>query len=122
MEDLKVLGVMDRRRAHRFSLATKVRFHWRDLDGISHREEGLIRDFSQLGIFVVTNFHPLIGTTVGFDLFFHSAAAQGVRVEAQGHVIRVETENQVPARCGFALETNAMKVFDRTLHLVEKEN
>ena len=110
-----VLEVMDRRRSHRYDLRTRVGFSWEDLDGVCHREESLTRDISKVGVFVLANSCPPVGTTVKLEVSFHSAAAQGVQIQAQGRVVRVEKADQSQAQCGFAAATEAMKVFDQEL-------
>jgi hypothetical protein len=110
-----VLEVMDRRRRHRYDLRTQVRFSWEDLEGIYHREESLTRDISEVGIFVVTNSFPPVGTTVQFEVSFHSATAQGVRIQAQGRVVRVENVDRSRAHDGFAAATETIEVFNQEL-------
>jgi len=113
---------MDRRRSYRYDVAAQVKFNWKDAEGVCHRDEGLVHDISQSGMFVLTNSHPPIGTTVRFQIFLQSAAAARVRVEAQGQIIRLERSDPSHARCGLAVATNVMKVFDRTLYVVENDN
>jgi PilZ domain len=110
-----VLEVMDRRRSHRYDLRTRVGFSWEDFEGIRHREESLTRDISEVGVFVLANSCPPVGTTVQFEVCFHSATAQGVQIQAQGRVVRVERADQSQALCGFAAATQAIKVFNHEL-------
>jgi hypothetical protein len=110
-----VLEVMDRRRNHRYDLRTRVGFSWEDLEGICHRGESLTRDISEVGVFVQTNSCPPVGTTVQLEVSFHSATAEGVQIQAQGRVIRVEKADQSQAQCGFAAATQTMKVFNDEL-------
>ena len=105
---------MDRRHHSRYDLRTRVRFSWKSPEGIC-REEGLTRDVSEAGIFVLTDFHPPVGTTIRFEVSFLSASAQQVRIRAQGQVVRVETADQSQAQCGFAAATKTIKLFDREL-------
>jgi len=110
-----VLEVMDRRRSHRYDLRTQVGFSWEDLEGIYHREESLTRDISEVGVFVVANSCPPVGTTVQLEVSFHSATAQGVRIQAQGRVVRVEKADPSQAHDGFAAATETIKVFNHEL-------
>jgi hypothetical protein len=105
---------MDRRRQDRHDLRTRVRFSWKGPEGI-RREDGLTRDVSEAGIFVLTDFHPPVGTTIRFEVSFRSASAQQVRIRAQGQVVRVETADQSQAQCGFAAATKTIKLFSHEL-------
>jgi hypothetical protein len=117
-----VLEVMDRRRSHRYDLITRVGFSWEDLEGICHREESLTRDISEVGVFVVANSCPPLGTTVHLEVCFHSATAQGVQIQAQGRVVRVEKADQSQAQCGFAAATQAIRVFNHELKATSRRS
>jgi hypothetical protein len=110
-----VLEVMDRRRSHRYDLRTRVGFSWEDLEGICHREQSLTRDISEVGVFVLANSSPPVGTTVQLEVSFHSATVQGVQIQAQGRVVRVEKSDQSQAQCGFAAATETIRVFNHEL-------
>jgi PilZ domain len=106
-----VLGVMDRRGKTRYDLRTQVRFSWKDPDGIRHDREGLTRDISEVGIFVLTDFHPPFGANVRFEVSYPSASAQQVRIQAQGQVVRIEGADPSRAQGGFAAATKVIKLF-----------
>lgn len=116
-----VLEVMDRRQSHRYDLRTRVGFSWEDLEGIRHREESLTRDISEVGVFVLANSCPPVGTTIQLEVSFHSAAAQGVQIQAQGRVVRVEKADPSQAQCGFAAATQTIRVFNHELEATSRK-
>lgn len=107
----KVLGVMDRRRNTRYDFRAQVRFSWKGPDGIRHREEGLTRDISERGIFVLTEFHPPFGTRVRFEVSYNSAPTRQLRIQGQGQVVRIDKADQAQKQDGFAAATKAIKLF-----------
>jgi PilZ domain len=111
----RVLDVMDRRRNTRYDLRTQVRFSWKGPDGVRHLKEGLTRDISEAGIFVLTDFRPPSGTRVWFEVSYPSASAQQVRIRAHGQVVRVESADQSPGQGGFAAATKVIKLFSHEL-------
>jgi len=103
---------MDRRRSNRFDLRTPVSFLWKGLDGIRHRGEGLVRDISELGIFVFADGPPPAGSTVQFEVCFPSTSVKRAEIRARGRVVRVETVDESRAQFGFAAATQTLKFFD----------
>lgn len=117
VKKVRVLGVMDRRQGNRYDLKASIEFSWTDLEGNRHREEGLTRDISEFGIFVVTNCRPPLGAQVSFEVSFPSESAQAVRLQASGPVVRLETPNESEGQCGFAAATSEIKVFGEKFEL-----
>jgi PilZ domain-containing protein len=107
----RVLGVMDRRRNTRYDLRAQVKFSWKGRDGVRHREEGLTRDISERGVFVLTDFHPPFGTKVRFEVSYPSGSAQQLRIQGQGQVVRIDRADQPQKQSGFAAATKVIKLF-----------
>lgn len=102
----------------RFPLVAQTVFWWADR-GTVKRSEGRTRDISEKGAFVRSSECPPKGIEIGFKVFLPplTGSEQKTRVEAEGHVLRVE---QVPGHheCeGFAvlIEHMLLRVNDDVL-------
>jgi hypothetical protein len=106
---------MDRRRANRYELEAPVEFSWTEVEGKRHREQGLTRNISEFGIFVVTKYRPALGTPMSFEVSFPSETGQRVRIQASGPVVRLETPHEPQGQCGFAAAISETRVFGEEL-------
>jgi len=97
-------GPQHMRKAIRFPLEALTVFWWSD-SGVVKRSEGRTLDISETGAFVLAGTCPPQGIQIGFRVFLPALSGfeRKTRVEADGHVLRVE---RTPGReeCdGFAI-------------------
>lgn len=97
-------GPQHTRKVIRFPLEALTVFWWSD-SGVVKRSEGRTRDISETGAFVLADTCPPEGIQIGFKVFLPalSGLARKTRVEADGHVLRVERIPGCQARDGFAI-------------------
>lgn len=95
---------MDRRQHRRFDLKAPVTFTWR-AKGETRRADGVTRDVSETGLFVVTDFPPPSGTVVRVEVSFPLREDSQIQMKAQGKVVRVEAGGYSNTVQGFAAAT-----------------
>ena len=100
---------MDRRRHERFDLEALVKSFWQDRAGTRYRGQGLARDISAGGLFVLTHDLPPLEVDVRLEVFFRSfLAGSRLALRINSRVVRVEKDPRVKERDGFAV---AVKTF-----------
>ena len=103
----------------RFPLVAATVFWWADR-GVVKRSEGQTRDISEKGAFVRARTCPPKGIEISFKVFLPPLAGseQKTRVEAEGHVMRVEQVRGYEECEGFAvlIEHMVLRVNDDVLH------
>lgn len=92
---------MEQRRATRYQMRVPVIFKWDDQQGLRQQGGGFTRDISTGGIFVSCPTSPPAGTAVALEVLLPplEAEAQGLRLQADGQVVRLEESGK---RGGFA--------------------
>jgi hypothetical protein len=102
---------MERRRHERHDLSAAVKFYW-ELSDSTHRQGiGVTRDFSAVGLFVVTDDPPPVGTPVHVEVDLEtSRLGSPVTVRAKGKVNRIETTDLTDRLGGFAISTRRMRL------------
>lgn len=97
-------GPQHTRKAIRFPLDARTAFWWVD-SGVTKRSEGRTRDISEKGAFVLASICPPQGIQVGFNFFLPPLYGfeHRTRVEANGHVLRVEQAHGCEECEGFAI-------------------
>jgi hypothetical protein len=97
-------GPQHTRKAMRFPLEALTVFWWLD-SGVVKRSEGRTRDISEKGAFVVASMCPPQGIQIGFKVFLPALSGfeRRTRVEADGHVLRVERAQGHEECEGFAI-------------------
>jgi hypothetical protein len=100
---------VDRRGATRFGLRVTVVCRWKAADGSVHEIDGLTRDISTGGVYVVSSVPPREGIQVGLEVFLPPLrpGLQPLRLGCDGEVVRVE--RGVPAG-GFAVMCDFGKI------------
>ena len=83
---------MDQRQNRRYQLKTAVKFSWESLQNGICRGEGVTRDISPSGVFVLTGERLPLGTTVKLEVALPSPRKEpsGAVLRTRGHIVRSE--------------------------------
>jgi hypothetical protein len=102
----------DSRASVRYSLDAEVTFHWRGPGGLQRQAFGYTRDISHKGEYVVARECPCQGTRV--SVYIHLPQLVGekrvLRIEAEGHVLRVEASGDRENEFGFAVSNDRVNL------------
>jgi hypothetical protein len=84
--------IVELRKTNRYRLSAPAIFWWARPDGQSQGSEGVTRDLSTAGVFVVAGLCPPVGARVQLDILLPrmNDTAVGVRLHGEGLVLRVE--------------------------------
>jgi hypothetical protein len=98
------------RKYDRYRLGAPVVFWWDEPEGTRKEASGVTRDISTIGIYVVSSACPPLGTLVQMHVSLPSLHGDlpGWRLEAQGHVVRVETSENEEVVRGFAVNNGEL--------------
>jgi PilZ domain len=111
---------MNRRLHDRFFLEAALRFLWEDPSGFTHEAQGLVRDISMGGAFIVASAPPPVGTTVRIAVFLRSVWPRSALViEAKGQVVRVEAGVPRKALAGFAATVETLVLQGESGEIIE---
>ena len=96
------------RTAIRFPLEASVTFFWQDHAGIVHDGCGRSRDISEHGVFVISDLCPPLGSQVILRILLEEPpeVARTLRVQVNGHVLRVDEAMGGVRHQGFAIVTD----------------
>ena len=96
--------VQEFRKANRYQLSAPVLFTWQRSDGKFQASEGVTRDISMRGIFVLAAEVPEVGAYIEVDAHLPALSGRGrtVKLHGGGRVLRVE--KQLRPVGGFAAE------------------
>jgi PilZ domain len=103
---------MDRRHHQRYELQATARFSWKDAAGARFEGQGLTRDISEKGVFILTPHVPPSGTTVRLEVRAPSHSGSGLLIQSRGQVVRAERVSLAQAGAGFAAATSSLKLRD----------
>jgi len=83
---------VDQRQNNRYQLKTAVKFSWESPQNGICRGEGVTRDISPSGVFVLTDERLPLGTTVKLEVTLPSPrnAPSGAFLRTRGHIVRAE--------------------------------
>ena len=98
-------AMREARTAIRFPLRATVTFSWRDHEGTIHDGNGESRDISEQGVFVLSNSCPPVGSRVTVRILLEEPpeVTRALRMQVNGHVLRID-EGSAGAACnGFAI-------------------
>lgn len=101
---------MELRNRVRYRLAASAVFAWKGANRSRLRGEGITRDISLTGAFVLSSTCPPVGAIIQLDVFLASSVPgmnKGVRIKAQATVTRVEHSETVE---GFAAVSQNLKL------------
>lgn len=93
----------ERRRAIRYRMRTPVIFRWKGPDNVHLQGEGVTRDMSVAGVFVLTAACPPSNAVVQVEVLLPvSDGASKVRMKSEMTVLRVEHDIADTNRSGFS--------------------
>jgi hypothetical protein len=112
---------IERRSSLRYPLRAEAIFAWDDELGLHRERHGHTRDVGRKGAFIFATDCPPSGAVVALSVFLpaSSAEAGALRIEAQGRVVRAETEGDgelvtgTGAATGFAVSHQSVNLFSR---------
>jgi hypothetical protein len=83
---------VDQRQNKRYQLKTAVKFSWESPQNGCCRGEGVTRDISPSGVFVLTDERLPLGTTVKLEVTLPSPrkSPSGALLRTRGHIVRAE--------------------------------
>lgn len=94
----------------RFPLQIPVVFWWTDERGQRQRGEGRSRDISEQGAFVYAPDSPPFGASVRLKIAEGLPEIAGaLRIEFEGHVVRVEQPGVEEENSGFAVQSSRIE-------------
>jgi hypothetical protein len=99
--------LMDRRTEVRYQLSARVVFSWEGPEQKRFQGEGVTRDISTKGAFILTQSCPPDQAAVQMLFFlppFHGTLATA-RIRAKAQVLRVEQASLGDEQCGFAVDS-----------------
>jgi PilZ domain len=102
------------RSAVRYRFGTPALFSWDGSGKGRLKGEGITRDISVGGAYIVTSTCPPPDATIHLEIFLTSAGTNGhhVKIVTDGWVLRVEHRGKVKARSGFAVESKGFEIID----------
>lgn len=98
---------LSRRKYRRMKIEIPVLFSWPNSPRIT--ANGLTRDVSSSGIFIITNSAPPLGSLVKLVVLVRrsGALASDLRITTSGRVLRIETASAEDGTYGFAVQTRS---------------
>jgi PilZ domain len=112
---------MDRRRHERYELEAPVNFSWNDSGGFRRRHQGVLRNISGGGVFVLAEEAPPSGVRIRFKVPFHySFAGSPLVIQASAQVVRVELAAAIGELAGFAVAIKNFTLRNRDKKLIER--
>ena len=102
---------MDRRQHERYNVEARLRFSWKTSKGTSRRGEGVLRNISGGGVFVVTTKLPPEGTNIQFNTSLeYFVAGSRLLIRGVAQVVRVALSTSAESRTGFGAAITALKL------------
>ena len=104
--------MLERRRQIRYSLSARAVFSWEGPEQKRFEREGVTRDISESGAFIVTTSCPPARAAVRVELFLPPlrGTVATVRLRAEALVIRVEQAPPGDQQRGFAVESAGFSI------------
>ena len=97
--------ILHLRIAVRYGLHAPVKFSWEGPDRDRLHGEGMSRDVSVAGAFILTPACPPVGTTLQLEIALPPlyGPTPTVRLKGKARVVRIERAAESPAQSGFAV-------------------
>jgi hypothetical protein len=106
---------MEARASVRYRFGTPALFSWECQAGGRLRGDGVTRDISVRGAFILTPTCPPTGVVVQLEILLTAPDGSGhsVRIATEGRVLRVEQPAESEARGGFAVAGEGFEILMR---------
>ena len=101
---------LERRRAVRYELTIPVAFLWADNDGSALHAEGVTRDISDIGVYVLADTCPPLHSEVRVEVMAVEPGIASAFLQGNMQVLRVEISPDVSGGCGFALGGSGLSI------------
>jgi len=101
---------LERRRAARYELTIPVAFLWADHDGSALHAEGVTRDISDIGVYVLADKCPPLNSEVRVEVMAVEPGIASAFLKGNMKVLRVEVSPDVRGGCGFALAGSGLSI------------
>ena len=104
---------MERREHTRYGVRAPVDFEWIDR-GVSHRGQGLTRDISSKGMFIISDAEPPESSDVQVEVSFPAddKMPTNLRLSSKSLVVRVERPKSTNEVRGFAILHRSYRLHD----------
>jgi hypothetical protein len=105
---------MEARASVRYRFGTPAVFSWEGQSGGRLKGEGITRDISVGGAYILTPTCPPPKVVIQLEIFLTSPGTTGrsLRIAAEGRVLRVEHPAKGKARGGFAVASESFEIRD----------
>jgi hypothetical protein len=104
---------MEARASVRYRFGTPAVFCWEGFAGSRLKGEGVTRDISVGGAYILTSTLPPCKAVIQLEIFFNSpATGRQVKIATEGRVLRVEHPAENTARGGFAVVGEGFEICD----------
>jgi hypothetical protein len=112
--------LMERRRHQRYDLEAALSFAWKDPSGVPKSAEGLLRDISGGGVFVLADDLPPTGADVRFEVLVRSVLPTSrLVILGKGQVLRVEVGLMPKLSTGFSASVPTFTLRNENADVVE---
>jgi len=108
----KVERSMERRRVVRYELHIPVVFFWENAEGSKFQAEGVTRDISDVGLYVLSEKCPPLKSKVRVEVMLAQAGVASASLKGSMQVLRVEDGPEGFGGCGFALAGKTLSLSD----------
>jgi len=102
----------ERRRAVRYELQVPVAFIWENAEGGKFQAEGVTRDISDVGVYVLSEKCPPMKSKVRVEVMLAQQGIAGASLKGNMWVLRVEDGPEGFDGCGFALAGTTFSLSD----------
>ena len=84
--------IVEARRTNRYDLKAPAHFWWLELNGLTESSDGITKDISSSGVFVLTTMLPPVGARVELDVLLPAIGedSTSARLHGEGFVVRLQ--------------------------------
>jgi hypothetical protein len=107
---------VERRRAVRYLLKVPLVFRWQGPGNSQLQGDGVTRDISARGAYVLSVTAPPVGAVVHVEVYLLGFREPKSRIKARMRVSRVDDRATDPARLGFSLAGDGFQLISRQVH------
>lgn len=94
---------VERRHSTRYEIHTTVAFFWDDAEAKQIQGEGVTKDISDVGLYIVSEQCPPLKSKVQIEVLFGTANGPGISLTGSMQVVRIERNLKIDGVFGFAI-------------------